>query len=57
MLTKNVKTWTTGKNTYERLEDKIENAFGKIHYLLEKEEKEEKLDKTIKDNEIIEVAE
>ena len=54
MLTKNSKTWTTGKNTYERLEDKIETAFGERHYLLEKEER---LDKTIKDNEVIEVAE
>ena len=54
MLTKNSMTWATGKNTYERLEDKIEKAFGKRHYSLEKEEK---LDKPIKDNEIIEVAE
>ena len=54
MLAKNSMTWATGKNTYERLEDKIENAFGKIHYLLEKEEK---LDKNIKDNEAVEVEE
>lgn len=54
MLTKNLMTWATGKNTYERLEDKIETAFGERHYRLEKEKK---LDKTIKNNEAIEVAE
>lgn len=54
MRTKDLMTWATGKNTYERLENKIEKAFGERHYRLEKEEK---LDKTIKDNEAIEVAE
>jgi len=54
MLTKNLMTWATGKNTYERLEDKIETAFGERHYRLEKEER---LDKTIKDNELLEVTE
>lgn len=52
MLTKNVKTWTTCKNTYERLEDKIEKAFEREYWL----EKEEKLHKTIKNNELLEVA-
>ena len=36
MLTKNVKTWTTGKNTYERLENKIETAFEKVYWLEKK---------------------
>lgn len=54
MLTKDLMTWATGKSAYERLGDKVEKAFGKRHYLLEKEEK---LDKTIKDNETIEVTE
>jgi len=53
MLTKNLMTWATGKNTYERLEDKIEKAFEREYWL----EKEEKLHKTIKYNEVIEVAE
>jgi len=53
MLTKNLMTWATGKNTYERLEDKIEKAFGERHYQLEKKEK---LHKAIKNNEVIEVA-
>lgn len=53
MRTKDLMTRATGKNTYERLEDKIETAFEKEYWL----EKKEKLDKTIKDNETIEVAE
>lgn len=54
MLTKNLMTWATGKSAYEHLGDKIEKAFNNRHYLLEKEEK---LDKTIKYNETIEVTE
>ena len=53
MLTKNLMTWATGKNTYERLDDKIEKAFEREYWL----EKEEKLHKTIKNNELLEVAE
>jgi len=53
MRTKDLMTWATGKNAYERLEDKIEKAFEREYWL----EKKEKLDKTIKDNEVIEVAE
>jgi len=37
MLTKNLMTWATGKNTYERLGDKVEKAFVERHYWLEKE--------------------
>ena len=54
MLTKNLMTWVTVKNTYEQLEDKVEKAFGERHYRLEKEEK---LHKAIKNNEALEVAE
>ena len=43
MLTKNLMTWATGKNTYERLEDKIEKAFGERYYRLEKEKKLKKI--------------
>jgi len=53
MRTKDLMTWATGKNTYKRLEDKIETAFEREYWL----EKEEKLHKTIKNNEVIEVAE
>ena len=54
MLIKNLMTWVTVKNTYEHLEDKVEKAFSERHYRLEKEKK---LHKAIKNNELLEVAE